>query len=383
MFLFVCVVVLLACLVACGGTLEQRGVTVSAPSGETRTFELQDDVHILVWTNADLHTDAGGAVVARAYDYEVGEREERHGQLYVARLLEVRGAWFKVTTGPIAWLSDFRSLHCIGNGIVDTAVGLELWVHEDDVAPVLTESWSASYPDGTAVELQAGIPIVANTPWLHGFLLPIHPPEDRVARWYVPAVLPEAVADEGGAVEGRAADGRAADGRAEDGGRVVRIDPAAVTLGQTPVPWQQPDSYYSEQPYARLDAAGDRVRVDTLGCGRAVFGFSGAAEEEPGFITGRAGDGATARAREFVAGTTLLWPDGTFAGTTTETLILPWQEDAEPRCFAVPVGHDQRSSGFRAASLEVCVAPEDVRLVEVPRYQVRDWGLTRPANAAP
>jgi hypothetical protein len=153
-----------ACVRGAGGTAAESRPAVTR-------FSLDDHVYVLLWTDAQLYRSRDDRNPVRAYDFGGVSRQERAGEVFLARLVEDHGAWLKVVTGPLTWWDNGRgrSLHCAGTGVVDSAWGLELWIRAQDTAPVLAERLSRSYPDGTSVDLDPGTPIVEGHPWVDGF----------------------------------------------------------------------------------------------------------------------------------------------------------------------------------------------------------------------
>src|SRR5262249_53208873 len=101
-----------------------RDVRPTAPvsTSTVKRYSLADAVHVLLWTDARLYKSPADPHPVRAYDYGSTPRTQRPGEVLLARLVEERGSWLKVTTGPISWL---EKNHCAGSGVVDSTSVLD------------------------------------------------------------------------------------------------------------------------------------------------------------------------------------------------------------------------------------------------------------------
>ncbi len=311
--------------------------------------EVGESAFVLVWFDAPLYRSPEDEAPLWAYDFGEAPREDRPGQVFVARHLESRGPWVKVG-GVNRWIDgDRRPLHCIGSDIFDaSAVDIAVWVQERDLAPVLVAPLDRRYEDGTSVALNPGAPILGERVWVDGYSLPVAPPPESVGLLYRP-------------VEPRPRS------RAETS--LVAASTLVATLGGAHVPWSRPVWNYAERPLLSLTDEGDgghHLIVER--CGTLELGFEGEYEAlPPGGVLGGMAGGSAQAGGSVAAGTPLLWPDGSPAGSVTEEL---WRADLLPgqgpmTCFAVGVGRELQAEGFRGDRAEVCV--ETSRIVAVER----------------
>jgi hypothetical protein len=324
-----------ACVRGAGGTAAESRPAVTR-------FSLDDHVYVLLWTDAQLYRSRDDRNPVRAYDFGGVSRQERAGEVFLARLVEDHGAWLKVVTGPLTWWDNGRgrSLHCAGTGVVDSAWGLELWIRAQDTAPVLAERLSRSYPDGTSVDLDPGTPIVEGHPWVDGFLLPLEVPAAQVGTRYTPSHHAAPPSDEEFSLH--------------------RLTTMNALLGGRAAPWKQPAWDHSAPPFVRLDKSKDLLHRSN-GCGTIKLAFQGSAERDDavGTLGVLRASGKGVPGVEVAAGTALTWADRSPpgpAGTTLEVVRKAGEPNGEQVCFDVRVGLEWRAPGYQSAHLKVCTA---------------------------
>lgn len=357
-------IALSATLAACAtGAPTEPSTALEGPAAaeaSSRQYSLDDEVYVLLWSDAALYRSVDDSEPVRAYDYGEDAREDRPGEVYVARLVSERGEWLEVVTGPIDWLtSDGQSRHCIGSGLffnqssedeVSGEVSLNLWVKREDVAPVLTRCVLRIYDDGTIADVRPGTPIVGGKPWLsEGFLLPFDVDEAVVGERYTPD--PSRIDPE------------------KDFFPLTEVLRVEAQLGNEAVSWAQTPWDYNEMPWLPINRSRTHIRLSEKGCGTVELAFLGelpANEDEDEvraggglLLGGVAGAEQSARA-EIPAQTPLTWDDGRPAGTTQEVVRLRGDAPAEDGrvCFELRVGAEWKSAGYQNDRLRVC-APQD------------------------
>ena len=308
----------------------------------------------LVWYDALLHRSLDDEAPLQAYDFGDLPRERRPGQVFTVRRLESRGEWVKVG-GVDRWHDDeWRSIHCIGSDIFDThEVNVAVWVHERDLAPVLTAPFELRHEDGTYVSLTPGVPLIGGKPWLDGYSFPFSVPAESIGLAYEPAPFQETSLPPSSNFAAKPAS-------------------VQVSLGGDRVPWSQPVWSYAEEPIVRLTEAIDGKRhLVAERCGSFELAVEGSGEFTPlpigGVLGGMAGAGEPRPGGMVAAGTPLLWPDGTPAGHTVAELrrhtLAPGSEPMT--CIEVGVGRELKTERFRGEMAQICVETSRVEAIEL------------------
>ncbi|MEO1270883.1 MAG: hypothetical protein AAFX99_22580, partial [Myxococcota bacterium] len=141
--------------------------TPSTPADSPTQASFPDGTYALVWADAQLHTALDSEMMFQAYDFGEDGRDLRQAHVFVVRVLQRHGAWFQITTD----LADDGE-HCIKQRLINNdGIGLEFWIHEHDLTPVLRAPIHAAFGDGTSVTLLPGTPVVDSRPWVHGLQL--------------------------------------------------------------------------------------------------------------------------------------------------------------------------------------------------------------------
>ncbi len=337
------------CLALCGCTPTPSTSTSTTPSGDAEprpapTLDpAPEDTFVLVWLDAPLHRRPGDDAPLQIYDFDDG-RAQRPGQALVARLVARQGPWHELV--PVArWLDDDRhTRHCIGTSFVtDDGLEVVVWVHEDDLAPVLTRTLTQAHPDGTSVTLEPGVPIVGGNPWFDGYTLPIDVDPDLVGTTYQPKLS-----------QARARD-------RDVPTRAYVVPEIRASLGGTPVPYTQPAWNYakSARVWARTDVESPRMRVVSCGVLELAYEGPGTVDEGTALLgVFGSGSGATqAPAGKVEPGTALHWPDGGRAGVVTEpvTRVDLAPSEAPQTCIDIKLGLDWKSPGYRNDRATVCI----------------------------
>ena len=308
----------------------------------------------LVWYDALLHRSPDDGAPLQAYDFGDVPRERRPGQVFTVTRLESRGEWVKVG-GVDGWLDDqWRPIHCIGSDIFDMqGVDVAVWVHERDLAPVLTAPFELRHADGTYVSLTPGVPLIGGRPWLNGYSFPFSVPAESIGLAYEPTPVEEASLTPNTSYQAKPASIR-------------------VSLGGDSVPWSQPVWSYAEEPIVRLteEIDGKRHLVEER-CGSFELAVEGAGHFTPlpvgGVLGGMVSAGEPRPGGLVAAGTPLLWPDGTPAGLTVAELRRPeLAPGSEPMtCIEVGVGRKLKTERFRGEMAQICVETSRIEAIEL------------------
>jgi len=341
------------CLVACAPVVSSNAAPPASarpPAVAPRDPEpgyvsepVPTDTFVLVWNDAPLHPQPSSKESVRLYDFGARPRAQRPGEGFVGRLLERRGPWRRIASVD-RWLDDDgHPIHCIGTDFVRSpGFELQVWVHEDSLMPLVTETISHHENDGTSVVLEPGAPMANGQPWADGYTFPIDVATEQRGFEYHPQRSPERVAAR------------------ERGADYVEVETLDARLGTRAVPWVRPPLDYGDAIVVPTRSDGDQVRLLLSRCGAAELSLeSKVVDDKPmAGIFGMLGGTAEARPAGAVeAGTTLYWPGGAPAGVVLQDLV---RADLAPgrealTCMQLHLGTESRAEGFRDATATVCV----------------------------
>ena len=342
---------LLTLLSACAPktvVVEHTAAPAAAPASSPQ------NLFVLAWFDADFFEAPDGTPVGSAYDFGEEAREAHLGEHYPMRVLEDRGDWVRVVP-PHEWLrADTTSLHCISNNLfaID-AFAVELWVHQDDLVPVLQQRFTHRTDEHSHVDLLPGTPIIAGHPWADGYHLPVTAPPQHIGLRYQPAasLIPEA-----------------------EGYTYSDVSDVTLTMGTTTVPWRQPVANYATERIMRIDDAGQHAMF-TGSCGHFGLSFEGTVGDDSmsNVLLGMMGGTAPrVQAIEIPTGTPLRWRDGTHAGSVIKTFrregVPP---DGPTMCMSVPMGVKLQTTTYLDTAATLCVDRADVREIEMDFHPLR------------
>jgi hypothetical protein len=125
----------------------------SQPSGASDTETLKGNV--LVWNDATFYTDASDDATTVHAASLAGARKDAVGEVVAMKIVSVTKTGF-VEVEPAA------ELDCTWSRLQtsDDLAQLHLFVKRADLAPVLVDSFSKTYADGSRVVLKPGVPLV-------------------------------------------------------------------------------------------------------------------------------------------------------------------------------------------------------------------------------
>lgn len=330
-------VLLVASVAACRPTTAPAvsvEVVVQVDAAHDPVVIFEEETFALVWMDAPLYRDPQGEPV-RLFDLD-RPREQSPGLHWTVRVHERHGSWLRV--GSVRkWLEGGEPIHCIESNLFRShAVDPELWVHVDDLVPVIAETMTRTFEDGTDVTLLPGVPVVDGQPWVEGYWLPVDP-KGLTSVLYRPKPSMPWV----------------------DGTQSFVVNDPKPTLNTKTVRYTgEPRGYGRSDPGASDFVAMRGKLMEVARCGRVHMRLD-VPPDSKGVGTARV-FGKLCEKSESIAtlpkGTPLSWPDGREAGRMADALV---RMDIDPStsqrtCF------DPQPNAARGASrtehvLELCV----------------------------
>jgi hypothetical protein len=110
--------------------------------------------NVLVWHDATLFVEPKDDAATMKLATFDDTRKDHVGHVIALRVIATKGSFVEVE------LTDQRD--CTDSRVVvsDDLARVRMFVRRDDLAPVLTKPFKASYPDGTSIAFTAGTPVV-------------------------------------------------------------------------------------------------------------------------------------------------------------------------------------------------------------------------------